>query len=119
MIHALTAAQVRLAEERAVAEGAATLAELMERAGRAVAGEVAARVPEGPVAVLAGGGNNGGDGWIAARELHAAGREVHVYSAVKPSALEGIAAGHESDGARRQRARDPDPRLGGRALHKR
>ena len=92
MIHALTAAQVRLAEERAVAEGAATLAELMERAGRAVAGEVAARVPEGPVAVLAGGGNNGGDGWTAARELHAAGREVHVYSAVKPSALEGIAA---------------------------
>jgi hydroxyethylthiazole kinase-like uncharacterized protein yjeF len=92
MIHALTASQIRIAEERAVAEGVATLAELMERAGRAVAAETAERAPEGSLAVLAGGGNNGGDGWVAARELRSAGREVHVFSAVPPDALSGIAA---------------------------
>jgi hydroxyethylthiazole kinase-like uncharacterized protein yjeF len=92
MIHALTASQIRIAEERAVAEGVATLAELMDRAGRAVAAEVAERAPEGPLAVLAGGGNNGGDGWVAARELHSAGREVHVFSAVPRDSLSGIAA---------------------------
>ena len=92
MIHALTAAQMRSAEERAVAEHGVLLSDLMARAGGAVAHEVARRAPDGEVAVLAGTGNNGGDGWVAARELAALGRRVHVFSRVAPEALSGIAA---------------------------
>ena len=56
--------------ERAVAEDGTPLAELMDRAGRAVADEVRAWVPDpAPVVVLSGSGNNGGDGWVAARVL--------------------------------------------------
>lgn len=42
---------------------------LMENAGRAVAEEVARRFPDGAVLVVAGSGNNGGDGLVAARHL--------------------------------------------------
>ena len=55
----------------------------MEQAGARVAGALNRRFPEGPlfagpVLVLAGGGANGGDAYVAARHLHAAGREVRV-----------------------------------------
>ena len=63
--------------ERAVAEDGTPLAELMDRAGRAVADEVRAWVPDpAPVVVLSGSGNNGGDGWVAARVLAEAGYPV-------------------------------------------
>jgi ADP-dependent NAD(P)H-hydrate dehydratase / NAD(P)H-hydrate epimerase len=52
--------------------------ELMERAGRGLAELVAKRVPEGVIAVVCGHGNNGGDGFVAARLLREAGREVDV-----------------------------------------
>jgi len=91
VIHALTAAASRAAEERAVAETGVALAELMECAGSAVAREVESRQPSGPVAVICGGGNNGGDGWVAARELLRAGREVSVFTSAAPDALTGIA----------------------------
>src|SRR6185369_7115371 len=52
--------------------------ELMERAGRGLA-ELAARwIPDGVIAVVCGHGNNGGDGFVAARLLREAGREVDV-----------------------------------------
>jgi NAD(P)H-hydrate epimerase len=56
---------------------------LMQRAGAAAAAEIAARYSgnlERGVLVLAGPGNNGGDGWVIARALAAAGREVNVIS---------------------------------------
>lgn len=56
--------------EGLIAQDGTPLSELMERAGRAVAEEVRAWVPDpAPVVVLAGAGNNGGDGWVCARAL--------------------------------------------------
>ncbi len=52
--------------------------DLMERAGGAVAREVERISPEGPVTVMCGKGNNGGDGLVIARLLRDAGREVTV-----------------------------------------
>lgn len=54
---------------------------LMENAGRIVA-EVALRMlggESGPVGILCGGGNNGGDGLCAARHLHNRGVKVGVF----------------------------------------
>ena len=52
--------------------------ELMENAGRAVAGVVAERTPDGPVRVVCGKGNNAGDGLVAARHLAEMGFEVEA-----------------------------------------
>jgi NAD(P)H-hydrate epimerase len=52
--------------------------QLMETAGEAVARAVAELSPEGPVRVVCGKGNNGGDGLVAARKLAETGFEVEV-----------------------------------------
>lgn len=50
---------------------------LMERAGLGAAHEIAERFGEAErVAVVAGGGNNGGDGFVVARHLLSAGLDV-------------------------------------------
>lgn len=66
--------------------------ELMERAGAALASAALRLLPPGPVAILCGPGNNGGDGLIAARVLHDLGREVRVLLAKEPEAFRGDAA---------------------------
>ena len=52
--------------------------ELMERAGRGLAELAAEYTPERRVEVLCGKGNNGGDGFVAARYLHDWGYDVTV-----------------------------------------
>lgn len=88
---AVTSRFVRGSEEAAVASGT-TLAELMERAGTSVAAEVASLSPTGPVLVVTGAGNNGGDGWVAARCLLEAGRDVSVLALAGPDVLGPLAA---------------------------
>jgi hydroxyethylthiazole kinase-like uncharacterized protein yjeF len=62
-----TARETQVVEANAVARGV-SIENLMENAGRAVAEEAARRLPPAPgrVAVMAGTGNNGGDGLAAA-----------------------------------------------------
>jgi NAD(P)H-hydrate epimerase len=61
---------------------------LMDRAGRAVADAAAALAgPRGRVVVVCGGGNNGGDGYVAARLLRASGRDARVMALVPAERL--------------------------------
>jgi ADP-dependent NAD(P)H-hydrate dehydratase / NAD(P)H-hydrate epimerase len=90
VLRVLTAAQSRSLEEQAVKDGTG-LATLMAAAGLAVADLVAEKRSEGGVVVFAGAGNNGGDGWVAARELMTAGRRVRVLSVCDPEELTGVA----------------------------
>jgi NAD(P)H-hydrate epimerase len=66
---------------------------LMENAGTAVAELVVSRYPSaGRIGVICGKGNNGGDGFVAARKLKVAGKEVRVVLLAEPSELQGDAA---------------------------
>jgi hydroxyethylthiazole kinase-like uncharacterized protein yjeF len=87
----LTAAEMGMADRLAIAGGVPGMT-LMEAAGRAVADAAMSLAPEGPVLVVAGPGNNGGDGLVAARRLAAAGREVTVHLHGDPARLRGDAA---------------------------
>ncbi len=70
--------------------GVASL-ELMERAGGGVVRALERLAPDGPVTVVCGKGNNGGDGLVVARLLRESGRPVTVVCAAAPAELSGDA----------------------------
>ena len=77
----VTAQQMRELDQRAIQERGIPSLTLMENAGRGVA-EAAARLtahcPARPILILCGRGNNGGDGFVAARYLKQLGRSTQV-----------------------------------------
>jgi hydroxyethylthiazole kinase-like uncharacterized protein yjeF len=87
----LTVDEMYAADRHAAAHGVPTL-DLMEQAGLAVADEICKRWTPRSVAVLCGPGNNGGDGFVAARHLNQRGWDVWVETMTGISALKGDAA---------------------------
>ena len=88
----LTVAEMSQADRLAVLAGVPSLT-LMENAGRAVAEEAQKMVPPGSrIVVLCGPGNNGGDGFVAARLLVERGFSVEIALLVAASSLQGDAA---------------------------
>jgi len=92
MIELLTTAEMAEADRMAIAGGIAGII-LMESAGRAVADRVAAHHPVGSsVTVVAGPGNNGGDGFVAGRLLAERGYSVRLLLVGPRERLKGDAA---------------------------
>ena len=87
----LTVDEMRAADAAAIGAGVSGEM-LMERAGSAVADAVVARWSPRSVLVLCGPGNNGGDGYVAARKLAEAGWPVTVAVLGDRAALKGDAA---------------------------
>jgi hydroxyethylthiazole kinase-like uncharacterized protein yjeF len=92
MIELLSNAEMADADRLTIAGGVPGIT-LMECAGAAVADAISARFPAGSrVAVVAGPGNNGGDGFVAARLLRERGYRPEILFAGDPRKLKGDAA---------------------------
>jgi hydroxyethylthiazole kinase-like uncharacterized protein yjeF len=87
----LTTGEMERADRLAIAAGTPGFA-LMLSAGQAVAAAAMDMAEEGAILVIAGPGNNGGDGFVAAAELAAHGREVQVILLCERDSLQGDAA---------------------------
>jgi hydroxyethylthiazole kinase-like uncharacterized protein yjeF len=74
----LPAESMRAVDRWAIEQRGVPGVDLMERAGAAVARTVERIAPDGPVTVVSGKGNNGGDGLVVARLLREAGRTATV-----------------------------------------
>ncbi len=108
----LTAAQMRAAEARA-APDAESLYALMERAGAGVA-DVVWRLSAGAeILIVCGPGNNGGDGYVAARLLRERGASVHIWAPYPPATELAVRAaagwfGHEAENDASQSRNAPE-----------
>jgi len=83
---------IRALDRWAIEDQGIPEAELMEAAGTALAEAVAELAPQGPVRIICGKGNNGGDGHVAARHLAAMGfavDAVDLWSEGTPGDLDG------------------------------
>ena len=87
----LTTTEMERADRLTIAAGTPGFALIMS-AGQAVAKAAMDLVEEGPIVVVAGRGNNGGDGFVAAAELAARGREVSIILLCERDSLQGDAA---------------------------
>src|ERR1700734_724008 len=87
----LTTAEMERADRLTIGAGTPGFA-LMMSAGQAVAEAAIELVEGGPIPVVAGCGNNGGDGFVAAAQLAARGREVSVILLCERDSLQGDAA---------------------------
>ena len=91
----ISAAQMQAMDQRAITEIGLPGALLMENAGRAAAVALVADAQSlfpGPVLVLAGAGNNGGDGYVVARILQGWGWQVTTLVLAEESRISGDAA---------------------------
>jgi ADP-dependent NAD(P)H-hydrate dehydratase / NAD(P)H-hydrate epimerase len=94
---ALTAAEMREVDRLTTERLGIPSLQLMETAGRGVADSVrefaaATGLQPRSICVLCGKGNNGGDGFVAARHLRSLGASVHVFLFASPGELHGDAA---------------------------
>src|SRR5918998_1650330 len=85
------AAEMRAADAWAIEDQGVPSLDLMERAGVGLAVVTAAAARPGPVRVVVGKGNNGGDGLVVARLLREDGHEVDVFAAADLGDLRGDA----------------------------
>ena len=85
------AAEMRAADKHAIEDAGVPSLDLMERAGAGLARAVAAAAGDGPIRVVIGKGNNGGDGLVVARLLRDDGHEVDVLAVGNPDELQGDA----------------------------
>ena len=85
------AERMRATDRWAIEERGIAGLELMERAGAGLASLAAEVAPEGTVAIVCGKGNNGGDGYVAARLLRETGRDVRVLATAPAGELQGDA----------------------------
>ncbi len=104
---------MRAVDAWAIEEMGVPSLELMEAAGRSVAEVVGELHPEGPVRVVCGKGNNGGDGLVAARYLAEAGFEVEALLLWPSEQLSGDAAANLNRFRAEQVGGDLAPRLAG------
>ncbi len=79
----LTAERMRAAEQAAI-DGGTSVEELMERAGAGLAEAVSRFAGPLSALILCGPGNNGGDGYVAARHLAERGVQVRVAALAEP-----------------------------------
>jgi ADP-dependent NAD(P)H-hydrate dehydratase / NAD(P)H-hydrate epimerase len=85
------AAEMRAADTWAIEEQGVPQDDLMERAALGLARVTAALAGPGPIRIVAGKGNNGGDGRVAARLLAEDGYEVEVIDGTAPFEVERLA----------------------------
>jgi ADP-dependent NAD(P)H-hydrate dehydratase / NAD(P)H-hydrate epimerase len=85
------AEEMRAADAHAIEHAGVPSLDLMERAGAGLARAVAREAAPGPVRIVIGKGNNGGDGLVAARLLREEGREVDVLAVAPVEDLRGDA----------------------------
>jgi ADP-dependent NAD(P)H-hydrate dehydratase / NAD(P)H-hydrate epimerase len=99
------AVEMRAVDAWAIEQQGVPSLDLMERAGEGLARVTAAAAGPGPVRVVVGKGNNGGDGLVVARMLRQDGHEVDVLAAADLGELQGDALAN----LQRLPGRPPEP----------